>query len=65
MIWERLGFHLGGFGGGFGRHLEALGASWVVFLRCFFMLVFGMFLKSGLGGFWSRFWLDFGGFGEA
>ena len=59
LIWESLGLHLGGFGRGFGRDLEALGASWVVFAGLFFMLVFGMVFKSGLGGFWARFWLDF------
>ena len=59
MIWDRLGLHLGGFGGGFGRHLEAFGASWVVFGGLFFMLVFAMVFKSGLGGFWVGFWLHF------
>ena len=64
LIWERLGLHLGGFGRGFGRDLETLGASWVVFGSLFFMLVFAMVFKSGLGGFWVGFWLDFKGVGK-
>ena len=44
--------------------METLGASWVVFGALFCMLVFGMVLKSGLGGFWDGFWLDFGGVGR-
>ena len=62
-IWEGLGLHLGGFGDGFGRHLEALGASWVVFGGHFLMLVFGMVFKSALGGLWARFWIDVRGLG--
>ena len=64
LIWERPGFPLAGFGRGFGRDLEALGVSWVVFGGLFFMLVFGMVFKSGLGGFWVGFWLDFKGVGK-
>ena len=63
-LWQRLGLYLGGFGRGFGRDLETLGASWVVFGALFFMLVFGMVFKSGLGGFWARFWPDFTGVGK-
>ena len=48
---------------GFGRDLEALGASWVVLGPPFFVLVFGMVFKSALGGFWARFWVDFRGSG--
>ena len=53
-----------GVGEGFGRGLEALGRSWVIFWRRFFMLAFGMIFKRGLGGFWARFWFDFKGFGR-
>ena len=35
---------------GFGRDLEALGASWAVFGYLFFMIVFGMVFKSALEG---------------
>ena len=63
-IWERLGLHLGRFGGGFERDLETLGASWVVFGTFFFMIVFGTVFKIGLGGFWTGFWLDFKGVGR-
>ena len=54
------------FGEGFGRGSEALAASRVVFWHHFFMLVFGMVFKSGLGvgGFWVGFWLDFKGVGK-
>ena len=55
---------LGGFGEGFGRGLEPLGASWATFWRLFLMLVFGMLSKRALGGSWARFWLDFEGSGE-
>ena len=41
-----------------------MAASRVVFWHHFFMLVFGMVLASGLGGFWIGFWLDFRVFGE-
>ena len=61
VIWDRLGLHLGGFGRGLGRDLEPLGASWVVFGALFSMLVFGMVVKSALGGHWVGFWVDFGG----
>ena len=64
LIWERLGLHLGGFGGGFGRGLEPLGASWAVFGALFCMLVFGVVFKSALGGVWLGFCLDSNGFGE-
>ena len=63
-IWGRLGLHLGGGGRDFRRDLEPLGASWVVFGRFFFVLVFGMVFQSGLGGFGAGFWVDFGGVGE-
>ena len=55
LTWERLGLHLGGFWGGFGRDLEPLGASWVVLVALFFMLVSREVFKSALGGFWTRF----------
>ena len=65
-------YDLGASGAPFGRvwkrfweASEALGASWVDFGGLFFMLVFAVVFKSGLGGFWNRFWLDFGRFGEA
>ena len=32
LIWERLGLHLGGFGGALGPLLGALGRLWAVFL---------------------------------
>jgi len=59
-----LGSIWAGVGEGFGRGLEALGRSWVIFWRRFFMLAFGMIFKRGLGGFWARFWFDFKGFGR-
>ena len=55
---------MGGFGGGFGKGLEALGAFWVVLEALFFMLVFGVVFKSALGAVWLGFWLDFNGFRE-
>ena len=55
LTWERLGVHLGGFGGGLGTDLEPLGASWVVSGALFFVLVSGVVFKSVLGGFWTRF----------
>ena len=64
MIWDRLGLYLGGFGRGLGRDLEPLGASWVVFGALFSMLVFGMVVKGAFGGYWARFWVDFGGLGR-
>ena len=48
----------------FGRDLEALGASWVVLGSPFFTLVFGVVVKSALGGTSAGLWLDFQGFGE-
>ena len=41
-IWERLGVHLGGFQGRFGRGLEPLGSFWGVLETLFFKLVFGV-----------------------
>ena len=64
LIWERLGLHLGGFGGSFGKGLEALGAFWVVLEALFFMLVCGVVFKSALGAVWLGFWFDFNGFWE-
>ena len=64
QIWERLGLHLGGFGGGFGRDLEALGVSWVVFGALFLMLVFGVVFKHALGGILAGLWLDLRGLGK-
>ena len=64
VIWDRLGLHLGGFGRGLGRDLEPLGASWVVLGSPFFTLVFGVVVKSALGGTSAGLWLDFQGFGE-
>ena len=64
QIWERLGLHLGGFGGGFGRDLEALGVSWVVFGALFLMLVFGVVFKHALGGILAGLWLDLRGLGQ-
>ena len=52
------------FGTGFGRILEALGASWAVLRALFFMLVFGVVSKSALEGIWVGFWPDFEGFGK-
>ena len=48
---------------GFGRDLEALGASWAIFRRHFFMFLFGMVFKSALGGHWARLGVDFRGAG--
>ena len=64
QIWERLGLHLGGFGGGFGRDLEALGASWVVFGALFLMLVLGVVFQHALGDILAGLWLDFNGLGK-
>ena len=55
---------MGGFGGGFGRDLEPLGASWAVLEPLFSMLAFGVVFKSALGGIWAGFWRDFEGFGR-
>ena len=55
---------MGGFGGGFGEGLEALGAFWVVLEALFFMLVFGVVFKSALGAVWPGFRFDFNGFWE-
>ena len=52
------------FGRGLGRDLEPLGASWVVLGSPFFTLVFGVVVKSALGGTSAGLWLDFQGFGE-
>ena len=52
------------FGRGLGRDLEPLGASWVVLGFPFFTLVFGVVVKSALGGTSAGLWLDFQGFGE-
>ena len=54
----------GGFWEGFGRGLEALGASWVTFWDPFLVLLFAMLSKRALGGSWDRFWLDFEGSGK-
>ena len=64
LIWGRLGLHLAGFGGGFGKGLEALGAFGVVLETLFFMLVCGVVFKSALGAVWLGFWFDFNGFWE-
>ena len=40
MIWERLGLHLAGFGGGFGRHLKLLGplgSILEIFFSCLYL----------------------------
>ena len=59
--------HLGGFGGGFGRDLEPLRASWAVLEPLFSMLAFGVVFKvlleaSGLdaGSILKGFGKDFG-----
>ena len=52
------------FGTGFGRILEALGASWAVLRALFFMLVFGVVSKSALEGIWVGFWHDLRGLGR-
>ena len=55
---------MGGFGEGFGRDLEPLGASWAALGILFFILVFGGVFKSALGGVWAGFCFDFEGFGK-
>ena len=55
---------MGGFGGGFGRDLEPLGASWAVLEPLFSMLAFGVVFKSALGGIWAGFLRDLKGFGK-
>ena len=52
------------FGTGFGRVLQAPGASWAVLRALFFMLVFGVVSKSALEGIWVGFWFNFEGFGK-
>ena len=54
---------MGSIWDGFGRDLEALGASWAVLVPLFFMLVFGVVFKSALGGIRAGFCFDFEGFG--
>ena len=54
---------MGSIWDGFGRDLEALGASWAVLVPLFFMLVFGVVFKSALGGIRAAFCFDFEGFG--
>ena len=54
---------MGSIWDGFGRDLEALGASWAILVPLFFMLVFGVVFKSALGGLWAGFWVDFKGSG--
>ena len=44
--------------------MDALGASWAVFLRHFGVLVFGVLSGRALGASWARFWLDLEGSGE-
>ena len=70
---EHLALHLGGFGQGFGKDLEPLGASWAVFEPLFSMLAFGVVFKvlleasgldagsilRGLGRILGGFWEDF------
>ena len=55
---------MGSIWDGFGRDLEALGASWALLVPLFFMLVFGVVFKSALGAVWLGFWFDFNGFWE-
>ena len=52
------------FGRGLGKDLEPAGAPWVVLRFLFFTLVFGVVVKSALGGTSAGLWLDFQGFGE-
>ena len=55
------------FGRDWGRFWEGFGGSGgllVVLGALFFMLVFRMVFKSGLGGLWVAFWLDFRGVGK-
>ena len=74
LIRGRLGLHLGGFGGSFGKGLEALGAFWVVLeapFSCLYLqwssemllepsgLDFGSILMD-LGRILGGFWKDFG-----
>ena len=54
---------MGSIWDGFGRDLEAFGASWAVLVPLFFMLVFGVVFKSALGGIRAGFCFDFEGFG--
>ena len=63
-IWEGLGLYFGRAGRGLGRVWEPLGVSWAVLGLFFCMLVFGVVLKSALGGVWAGFWDDSEGFWE-
>ena len=58
-IWDGLGLHLGRFGGGLGRNLGSLGASWAVLGNLFVMLVFEVVFESAFEGIWPEFLLDF------
>ena len=60
LIWERLGLHLGGFGGGFGKGLEALGAFWVVLEALFSCL----YLEWSSKVFLETSWVDLGSIWE-
>ena len=69
--WSAQKFNLGGSGAPFGRvwgrsweGFGGSGVSWVVLGALFFMLVFRMVFKSGLGGLWVAFWFDFRGVGK-
>ena len=70
-IWDGLGLHLGRFGGGLGRNLGSLGASWAVLGNLFVMLVIGVVFESVFEGIWTGFCSTLkglrrisGGFGE-
>ena len=51
-IWERLGLHLGRFGGGLGRDLGSLGASSAVFGSRVVVLVFEVVFEGAFEGIW-------------
>ena len=55
---------MGRVGGGFGKDLVALGASWAVLGGLFVMLVFGVVFESALKGILAEFLLDFERFGK-
>ena len=54
----------GRFGGGLGRDLGSLGASWAVLGSLFVMLVFEVVFESAFKGIWIGCWLHFGGLGK-
>ena len=64
LIWERLGLHLGGFGGGFGRDLRLLGLLGLFFWPIFSCLYLEWSPKVLLEASWLDLGPIFGGVGK-